>query len=74
MSRTPTPLPADSEPVFDTDLDDLPWPQGDALPMDDDGNVMPGTDADDNPLNDYGLRPEPGGTSTALDATVIDNS
>ena len=46
-------LPADdAEPIFDKGLQDLPWPPEDVLPIDDDGNILPGEDTLDNDLND----------------------
>lgn len=48
-------LPADEKPpVFDRAEDHLPWPQDDVLPVDDDGNVLPGADDIDDDPNDNG--------------------
>jgi len=48
-------LPADNgQPVFDQALEDLPWSPEDALPMDDDGNILPGNDTLDEDPNDNG--------------------
>lgn len=48
-------LPADDrEPVFDKAQDDLPWPQDDTLPADDEGNILPGNDPLDEDPNDNG--------------------
>lgn len=48
-------LPADDgQPIFDKALEDLPWSPQDALPMDDDGNILPGNDTLDEDLNDNG--------------------
>lgn len=48
-------LPADEKPpVFDRSEDHLPWPQDDVLPVDDDGNVLPGADDIDDDPNDNG--------------------
>jgi len=54
--RTDDSRPAadDGEPVFDKGQDDLPWPQDDALPMDDEMNILPGNDTLDDDPNDNG--------------------
>ncbi|MEO7383073.1 MAG: hypothetical protein ABIV25_15175 [Paracoccaceae bacterium] len=44
----------DGPPVFDVGLDDLPWPQEHVLPIDDDGNILPGNDTIDDDPNDNG--------------------
>ncbi|MDB5661119.1 MAG: hypothetical protein JWS10_3734 [Cypionkella sp.] len=35
-------LPPDTQPIFDDSDEDLSWPEHDTLPIDDDGNVLPG--------------------------------
>lgn len=52
----PSDLPPDTPPVFDEGQDDLPWPQDDTLPIDDDGNILPGNDPLDEDPNDNGDR------------------
>jgi hypothetical protein len=53
-------LPDDpTPPVFDAGHDDLPWPQDDALPLDDDGNILPGADDTDDDPFDNGLDEQP---------------
>ncbi len=52
----PSDLPADTPPVFDEGQDDLPWPQEETLPIDDDGNILPGNDPLDEDPNDNGDR------------------
>lgn len=50
-------LPADDgNPVYDKGLEDLPWPPEDVLPIDDDGNILPGEDTLDDDPNDNGDR------------------
>ncbi|NEX47912.1 hypothetical protein [Pseudotabrizicola algicola] len=44
----------DQEPVFDKAQDDLPWPQDETLPADDEGNILPGNDPLDEDPNDNG--------------------
>ena len=47
--------PADNDaPIFDRAQEDLPWQPEDALPMDDDGNILPGNDTMDDDPNDNG--------------------
>lgn len=63
----PDPIPADLPatdpaarrptadlPVFDRAQDDLPWPQDEALPADDENNILPGADPLDEDPNDNG--------------------
>ena len=48
-------LPDDeAPPVFDQAREKLPWRQDDILPVDDDGNVLPGADEIDDDPNDNG--------------------
>lgn len=47
-------LPPADEPVFDRGDDDLPWPQDETLPADDEGNILPGNDPLDEDPNDNG--------------------
>ena len=50
-----TALPEDpTPPIFDVAEQDLPWSQNDVLPVDDDGNVLPGEDDIDDDPNDNG--------------------
>ncbi len=44
----------DSAPVFDVGREKLPWRPEDGLPMDDDGNILPGNDPLDEDPNDNG--------------------
>lgn len=44
----------DQVPVFDQATNDLPWPQDDTLPADDEGNILPGNDPLDEDPNDNG--------------------
>ena len=44
----------DTPPVFDQAREKLPWSPKDALPMDDDGNILPGNDPMDEDPNDNG--------------------
>jgi hypothetical protein len=49
------PLPPDDTPViFDAAREKLPWRPEDALPMDDDGKILPGNDPLDEDPNDTG--------------------
>ena len=48
------PATDDSDPVFDAGHEKLPWRKDDALPMDDDGNILPGNDPLDEDPNDNG--------------------
>ncbi len=50
-------------PVFDIAANDLPWSQDDVLPVDDDGNVLPGEDDIDDDPNDNGPMEDPGITN-----------
>lgn len=34
----------DGRPIFDKGFDVFPWPKKDVLPIDDDGNILPGED------------------------------
>ena len=43
-----------SVPVFDIAADDLPFSDEDPLPLDDDGNILPGGDEIDDDPNDNG--------------------
>lgn len=53
--RTGSGLPEeDGGPVFDRGNEELPWSPDDALPMDDDGNILPGNDPTDEDPNDNG--------------------
>ncbi|WP_103336329.1 hypothetical protein [Pseudotabrizicola formosa] len=61
MAQSPTSPPSDTPavdgddtPVFDQATNDLPWPQNDTLPADDEGNILPGNDALDEDPNDNG--------------------
>lgn len=50
-----TALPPDDTPVvFDASREKLPWNPEDVLPMDDDGNILPGNDPLDEDPNDNG--------------------
>lgn len=52
-----TALPLDTTPpIFDAARETLPWRPDDALPMDDDGNILPGNDPLDEDPNDNGDR------------------
>jgi hypothetical protein len=52
--KTDTRLPPeDSGPVLDQPRNQRPWPD-DILPVDDDGNVLPGADEIDDDPNDNG--------------------
>ena len=54
----PTPdLPEDdTPPIFDQGEEDAPWSEDDSLPIDDDGNILPGNDPLDEDPNDNGDR------------------
>ena len=59
MKPEPKPVEAtlttdDLKPVFDKGFDDLPWGPDDALPIDEDGNILPGNDNLDEDPNDNG--------------------
>ncbi len=58
MSDLPQRKPAvpsdDVLPVFDAAIEQFPWSEDDALPMDDDGNILPGNDPLDEDPNDNG--------------------
>lgn len=49
-------LPPDTAPVFDESEDHLPWTEDETLPIDDDGNILPGNDPLDEDPNDNGDR------------------
>lgn len=70
-------LPADDmQPIFDKGQEKLPWSPEDALPIDDDGNILPGNDPADDDPNDNGDQenadPEdlPGGAGRHLDPNM----
>ncbi len=70
-------LPADDmQPIFDRGHEKLPWSPVDALPIDDDGNILPGNDPEDDDPNDNGDQenadPEdlPGGVGRHLDPNM----
>ena len=70
-------LPADDLPVvFDVATEQLPWSPEEALPIDDDGNMLPGNDPQDDDPNDNGDRdasdPEdlPDGAGRLLDPNM----
>lgn len=63
------PQAPDVKPVFDIAQDDLPWPQDEALPVDDDGNLLPGADPMDDDPNDDGDADEPEHPVLPLDPT-----
>ena len=72
-----TDLPADDmQPIFVKDSEKLPWSPADALPIDDDGNILPGNDPQDDDPNDNGDQenayPEdlPGGAGRHLDPNM----
>lgn len=44
----------DTPPIFDQGAEELPWRPDDALPMDDDGIILPGNDPLDEDPNDNG--------------------
>lgn len=46
----------DLHPVFDNGREQLPYSPDDALPVDDDGNILPGNDPADDDPNDNGDR------------------
>lgn len=48
--------PDDLKPVFDKGRETVPFSPGDALPMDDEGNILPGNDPADDDPNDNGDR------------------
>ncbi|MBJ2149810.1 hypothetical protein [Paracoccus sp. IB05] len=50
----PAENPVPEVPVFDRATDDLPWPQDETLPADDEGNILPGNDPLDEDPNDNG--------------------
>ncbi|MDR7124528.1 hypothetical protein [Pseudotabrizicola sp. 4114] len=53
-TETPDQPNKEDAPVFDQATDDLPWPQDDTLPADEEGNILPGNDPLDEDPNDNG--------------------
>lgn len=63
--------------IFDADIEQFPWSEDDALPMDDDGNILPGNDTLDEDPNDNGDKegddPDalPEGTDQVIDPDIL---